>query len=289
MTNIDARAGARRQRPPSARLRWRVLADMERRFEPVMAGLGLLWLVLFIIDFVHGLDGFLSTISTLVWVLFILDFGVRLLVAPDRWTYLKRNWLTAISLALPALRVLRIAAMLRVLRAARAARGVRLLRAVTSMNRGMHALGRTLKRRGIWYIGALSAAVTFAGAAGMYALEPHAIHGASGFTGYGDALWWTSMIMTTLGSAYWPQTGEGRMLAFLISLYAIGVFGYITASLASFLVGREAASPESDVPGAAEVKSLMREIAAMRKDLQSLRGQLPVPASNGANDTGGAG
>jgi voltage-gated potassium channel len=54
------------------------------------------------------------------------------------------------------------------------------------------------------------------------------------------------MILTTLGSQYWPRTPEGRVLGFLISLYAFAVFGYFTALLASFFVGHR--SPEGRDP-----------------------------------------
>lgn len=36
-----------------------------------------------------------------------------------------------------------------------------------------------------------------------------------GFKGYGDALCWIAMLLTTIGSAFWPQTVEGRLLCFI--------------------------------------------------------------------------
>ena len=47
------------------------------------------------------------------------------------------------------------------------------------------------------------------------------------------------MIITTIGSDYWPKTADGRILAFLLSVYAFSIFGYITAALASLLIGRD--------------------------------------------------
>ena len=80
--------------------------------------------------------------------------------------------------------------------------------------------------------------VTFAGAAGMYGAE-HGDNGDSGFHNYADALWWTAMLITTIGSQYWPITGEGRIVALLLSGYALGVLGYMTAALSAFLIGRD--------------------------------------------------
>jgi voltage-gated potassium channel len=260
----------RAQRPPSARLRWRALARFEQHVEPIMAWLGLVWLGLFILDMTAGLNPLLGGLSTIIWILFIADFAVRLLLAPHRLTFLRRRWLTALSLIVPALRVAGLFVLARAMRAARAVRGVRLVRAVGSLNRGINALGKTLHRRGALYVIVLTIAVTLAGAAGMYALEPHAA-GANGFHDYGDALWWTAMLVTTIGSAYWPQTPEGRILAFLISLFSIAVFGYVTATLASFFIDRDAASNGTAVAGSDELRSLRNEIAALRRDL-ALRG-----------------
>jgi voltage-gated potassium channel len=215
-------------------------------------------------------------VSTVIWILFVVDYALRLLIAPDRLAYLRRSWLTALSLVIPGLRIGRLAVVLRAARAARAAPGVRLVRALGSLNRGMRALGATMHRRGVAYVIALTVAVLFAGAAGMYALEPHA-PSPQGFANYADAVWWTSMILTTLGSAYWPQTPEGRILAFLISLYAIGVFGFITALVASFFVDRDADSKDTAVASASDLRALRDEISALRRELRG-----PAPAGGGA-------
>ncbi len=248
-----------------------MLAQFEKRLEKPMAVLGLFWLALFIIEVTRGLSPLLSVISGIIWAIFVIDFVIRLLIAPHRWAYLRRNWLVEISLFVPALRAVRLLAFVRVLRFARAARGARLIRAVASLNRGMTALGSTMHRRGISYVVLLTIAVVLVGAAGMYALEPHDPNGVAGFASYGDAVWWTSMIVTTLGSAYWPRTLEGRTLALVLALFSIGVFGYITATLASFFVDRDAASPSSDVASAQELKAIRAEIEKLRTAIEQQR------------------
>lgn len=256
-------------RPPSDRLRWRALSRLEDHLDMPMAILAVVWLALFVIEIVKGSNAVLTYLTTAIWLIFIAEFVLRLVIAPDRWRFIRKSWLTIIALLVPALRAIRFLRILRALRATRAVRGVRLIRTVGALNRGMGALGATLRRTGVWYVAGLTIVVSLAGAAGMYALEPHANNGA-GFTSYSDALWWTVMIMTTMGSAYWPQTGEGRILAFVISLFSIGVFGYVTATLASFLVGRDAAASDGATASAADVRALQRDIAAMRRDLREM-------------------
>lgn len=79
------------------------------------------------------------------------------------------------------------------------------------------------------------------------------------------------MLLTTIGSEYWPQTAEGRVLCFLMSLYGFGVFGYVTAALASFFIGRDADDDAGELAGAKAVKELSEEIKALRAEVVALR------------------
>ena len=250
--------------------RSQILLQWERWLETPLILLGLIWLVLLVIELRWGLSPLLETIGTLIWFIFILDFAVRLIISPHKLQYLKHNWLTAVALILPALRVLRIVRIARLLRTARAARSLRLLRIVTSVNRGMKALSASFGRRGFGYVSALTAVVLFAGAGGMYAFENHV---SGGLNSYGVALWWTAMLLTSIGSEYWPLTAEGRVLCFLLSLYGFGVFGYVTAVLASFFIGRDA-DGAGEVAGAQSIKELRDDIAALHQEVLALRSRM---------------
>ncbi|MGH9944350.1 MAG: potassium channel family protein [Pyrinomonadaceae bacterium] len=252
------------ERQTLAQERRELLARLEGWLETPMLVLGLAWLALLVVEMTVRLTPLLETVGLVIWVVFILDFLLKLTLAPDKTDYLKSNWLTAIALVVPALRVFRIVRVVRVLRAARAVRGLRLLRVVTSLNRGLKALGRALGRRGFGYVVATSVAVTLAGAAGMYAFENEI---PDGLNSYGEALWWTAMLLTSLGSEYWPQTAEGRVLCFLLSLYGFAVFGYVTATLATFFVGRDADDAEAELAGAKSIDELKAEIAALREEV----------------------
>ncbi len=125
----------------------------------------------------------------------LVDIGIveKIILAPRKLEYLRRHWLSALSLVVPALRVFRI---VRVLRVARAARGLRLVKVVGSLNRGMRALGASMGRRG---------------------------------------------------------------------------FGYVTATLATYFIGRDAEDETAEVAGAKAIGELKTEITALRADLAALR------------------
>ena len=251
-----------------------VLQQLEDWLETPMLVLSFGWLVLFVIELTWGLSPLLEVIGWAIWGIFVLDFVLKFTLAPRKVAYLKSNWLSAIALLLPALRIVRIARVLRVLRTARAARGLQLVRAITRTNRGMRALSGSLGRRGFGYVVALTLVITLVGAAGMYAFERNTQDG-GGINDYGSALWWTAMLMTTLGSEYWPQTPEGRVLCFILALYAFAVFGYLTAAIATFFVGRDAENEEAELASAKSIAALQSEIAALRADIQALSRQNP--------------
>lgn len=260
---------------PRQRGRWRLLEDLDRWLELPMLLLSLAWLAILIVELAAGESRLLETLGAAIWAVFLVEFVVRLALAPEKGTFLKRNWLTIIALAVPALRILRA---LSILRAARALRSIRLVRIVGTANRSMNALRRALSRRGAGYVAALTLAVVLLGAAGMLSFEP-AREVENGFTSYGDALWWTVMLVSSIGSDYWPLTGEGRLLTALLALYGLAVIGYIAAAFASFFVGRDAEMRSGPLAGAAELRALRAELKSLRQLLES-RAAVPAPDSH---------
>jgi voltage-gated potassium channel len=73
----------------------------------------------------------------------------------------------------------------------------------------------------------------------MLALEGETAGVQGGFQHYGDALWWTAMILVTMGSDWWPRSSEGRLLCLLLATYGFTMFGYVTATLGSFFIAAD--------------------------------------------------
>ncbi len=238
--------------------RKRLLRTVERILAGPMILLGFVWLVLLVVELVWGLNKMLEYASLGIWGIFIVDFVVKLSLAPEKLHFLKRNWLTAISLFIPALRVFRVFRFVRLLRGLR---GIRLVRITSSLNRSIRSLGKTMQRRAFGYVMVLILIVTFAGAAGMYALE----NPTPGFSSYGLALWWTAMRVITAGNEFHPMTPEGRGLGFLIAVFGYSIFGYVTATFATYFIGRDAEEKDAPVAGAKQIEELKLEIIALRR------------------------
>jgi voltage-gated potassium channel len=238
---------------------------LEHWLELPMAVLAAVWLALFVVELLDGVTPLTETVGVAIWVSFAIEFALRFFLAPVKERFLRRNWITAVSLLLPAIRVLRFARIVRLLRLGRTVRALRLARLLTSFNRGMRALGSTMQSRGFPYVVALTAIVLLLGAAGMFAFE-HEAGREQGFATWSGSLWWTAMLLTTMGSESWPQSPEGRLICLVLSVYAFAVFGYITATLASYFIGSDA---ERERDRADRVE---RELVLIRRSLQQLAG-----------------
>lgn len=262
------------------RERWRLLRQIAELLDGPMTGLAFVWLVLLILDFTQGLSTWLAILANTIWIVFILYFLLEFVIAPKKLRYLRRNWLTAIALVAPALRVFAVFRFFRLFRFARAARPLGLLRVVSSLNRGMHATRRVLQQNAFGYVVALTVLVTFTGAAGMYRFErpealleagyPELAQEGRGLASYGEAIWWTAMLLTTMGSEYWPRTSEGRFLCWLLAIYGFALFGYITATIASFFLGPTPSTQQAE----AASRKTPSELAALRTEITALRAQL---------------
>ncbi len=195
-------------------------------------------------------EGRLEALNWFIYAVFATDFIVQLLLAPSKQLYLRRNWLGLISLALPAFRVVRV------LRAVRLLRGVRLVRVLTATNRGTRALNRMLRGYQFGRVLALTIMVVAVGAAALVYFE---MEGARLGAQYGNALWYAAALVTTIGSDFQPGTFEGRVITLLLIVWGLGVFGYITGSVASYFVGKDA----TDSAGA-DVRALREEVAELK-------------------------
>jgi len=218
---------------------WRARTSriLERRLEFPMLGLALVWLTLLVLELVQGLSPLLEGVGAAIWGIFLLEFLVRFALSLDRLAFLRRNWLVAISLFVPPLRVLRILVALRFVRLLSAARFLRVVRIAGSLNRGIRSIGRKLQKRGLAYVLIVTIIMLLVLAAGIYSYEGPQQSGM--LSNYGESLWVTAVIMTTLGPDLWPQSWEARVLSLFAGIIGFAVFGYLTAALASFFVGRE--------------------------------------------------
>jgi voltage-gated potassium channel len=79
------------------------------------------------------------------------------------------------------------------------------------------------------------------------------------------------MRVITAGSEAWPLTSEGRALAFILAVFGYAVFGYVTATLATFFIGRDAEEKDAPVAGAKDVAELKAMVQSLTHTINELK------------------
>ncbi len=174
----------------------------------------------------------LEVLSWGLWSLFLLEFLIKFALAPAKRRYVREHWLDVLVVLLPFLRFLRVARVLR------ATRSLPVLRLLIFGGRGSESTLALLKRRRLGQLAIISVMVILLGAAVGFLLEEDAP--GSQIETFGDALWWSATLVTTVASELYPATIGGRILGFLLMLYAIGIFSYFIGAIASVLVESDA-------------------------------------------------
>lgn len=192
-------------------------------------------------------------IELTTWLIFILDYLIRLAMAPQRLRFVRRNWFDLIVLALPMLRPLRA------------------LRALIAF-RTIARSGTPLARNRIVVATAL---LVGAGAAlmALTVLEAERRNPHANIHTFGEALWWAMSTVTSVGYGdEVPVTVQGRLIAGCLMIAGFAMLGVVTAALASWFVERfgEASTTEHENSDTLnhlvdEVHQLRREVAAMRE------------------------
>lgn len=233
-----------------------------------MTVLAFIWIALVVVSIVDPMPAVKQGLA-FIWYVFIGDFCLRALVAPDKRNFLKHNWLGTISLLLPALRAFQIFSFLTTMPLFAISTHGTLLLILSSINRSMSALGKLMRRRGTGYVVTLTFIVIVASAAGVLSYEKP-VHAANGIHNIWQALYWAAMMVTTIGSDYWPQTAGGKLLTVCLSLYGVAILSYIAAALASFFVGHDARDKEGDIASSDDIRELRHEICRLRSQIHYL-------------------
>ena len=179
----------------------------------------------------------------LIWVLFAVDMVIKTALSTNRVTYLKIHWLELIVIAIPWFRPLRI---------------VRLIAFAAKSYRGINRAGKPdfllVYALGLVMIGATIVTTVEQG------------YGSS-LVSFSQSLWWSLVTIITVGYAYGdtiPVSTAGRVVAVILMLGGLGIFGAITANLAA--VFSNAGDPNTKA-----ITELTQQISELKLEISSNR------------------
>lgn len=200
-------------------------------------------------------------IDWILWAVFALEYGTRLMLARDKGRFFRSNLLDLLVVVLPFLRPLRV------VRSARALRALRAARASAFLFRGGKAAREVLTRHKLNYALSITIGAVVVGALMVLSFERD-VEGAT-ITTVPDALWWAVTTVTTVGYGdKYPITAGGRGIAVVLMVMGIALFGFLAGSLASYFLETDTDSAAEPQPDLAQIDERLRRIETM---LQSAR------------------
>ncbi len=190
----------------------------------------------------------------IICIAFAVDVIVSLWRAPNRLRYLATwGWLDLLS-SIPTLHVARWGRLARIARISRVLRGLRatrLLGAAVLRRRSQSTIAAAALLALILVVAASTAILHFE------TTREANIHTAE------DAIWWAVATITTVGYGdRYPVTTEGRVVAALLMIAGVGLFGTFSAALAAWFL-----APENQATGT-EITGLREEIASLRRAIE---------------------
>lgn len=172
-------------------------------------------------------DSLLNKIDTAICFVFLYDFIRKFIKAENKLHFMKWGWIDLIT-SIPNLEIFRAGRLLRVIRF------LRVLRAFRSTKYLVELIFANRKHSAITSVALIAVLMTIFSSIAILQLEndPN-----SNIKTAEDALWWSYVTITTVGYGdKFPVTTSGRILGAALMTVGVGIFGTLTALMASWFV-----------------------------------------------------
>ncbi len=203
----------------------------------------------------------LNYIDTLVCLVFFGDFLYHLIRAKSRLAYLKWGWIDLLS-SIPNVPWLRLGRFARVIRI------IRVLRAIKSTGFILRHIYANRARGTLASVALISFVLVVFSSIAILNFE---IAPDSNIKTPSDALWWSFTTIATVGYGdLYPKTSFGRIIGVVMMSVGVGLFGTLTAYIASiFLNQEEIADKRRDELTLAEIRAVRERLDNLEKALSN--------------------
>ena len=170
----------------------------------------------------------LRWIDNVVCLVFLVDFAIRFHRAESKWRFLRWGWIDLLA-SIPEIDALRWGRVFRLFRL------VRLVRAMPTMRHFLRVMYASRARGGAASVLVITFLVLALSSVGVLLFETDA---KSNIVTAGDAAWWSITTITTVGYGdRFPVTTAGRIIASVLMISGVGLFGTFSGLIATFLLG----------------------------------------------------
>ena len=216
-------------------------------------------LVLLLVDTLAPLDEEVSSVlqgtDAVICGLFLMDWILRLVRSPDWCRFLRWGWIDLVA-CVPTVDWLRLGRLARIVQVVRVLRGVRV---------GHRVLGVLVRNKPRSTLAsALLMLILMVSLSSAGILMAERTPGANIKTAE-DAVWWSVSTITTVGYGdRYPVTSEGRIIAMILMLSGVGLFGMLSGLVASIVAGRQTVD-------AADLQAVLRRLHQLEDEAMARR------------------
>lgn len=197
-------------------------------YEVSISFLAICSVVLALLDISKGLKKWQSYFDTIILIVFIFDYFIRLFLSKNRKTFVKENILDLIAI-IPfnsAFRIFRLFKLTKLFKFSKLAKFAKFTKFSTYIARLIKKCQRFLNTNGFKYMLLLTISSIFIGALGISYFEKMRLS---------DGLWWSFVTTTTVGYGdLSPVSTSGRIIAILLMIVGIGLLSSITSTITSY-------------------------------------------------------
>lgn len=180
-----------------------------------------------------------------VWLVFTIDYIVRLLVARDRFAFVRHNLIDLIA-------ILPFDLFFQGIRALRLVRLLLMLRAFAYLNRAYMRIGKVLQTNNFDHVLWFTFCTIFIGAMSISFIDDMDI---------GDAFWWSFVTTTTVGYGdIAPKSLGGRLVAVCLMIVGIGFLSTLTGTISTFLINNINAKKKHATFKEREINTMIDEL-----------------------------
>lgn len=218
--------------------------------------------ILYFLPLDDNVERVVLTVDLVLSFIFLADFFYRLYTAKSKRTYFIRQygWLDLLgSLPFPRAKIARLG---------RVIRAIRLMREYGFQK----MVGEFLENRAgtaVYAVGFLIILVLEFGSLSILAVEQRAPE--ANILTADDALWWSIVTVSTVGYGdQFPVTVPGRLIAILVIVIGVGLFGVVTGFLSDLFISDDngASGQEPSAIPLGDSTAILEEIGRLRQEQQ---------------------
>lgn len=230
-------------------------------------------LVVLLLETVFSLPAEVSRVlgaaDVAVCAAFAADFFIQLKAADRKWVYLKWGWIDLIS-SIPSLPFLRIGRVARIVRILRLLRGIRSTRVIVTHLFENRARGTFATVALITFVLLIFSSIAVLN---VETAPDSTIKTAE------DALWWSLATVTTVGYGdVYPKTTVGHIVAGVLMIAGVALFGTFTATVASFFVQQDSRQEDEKIDAVLRKLDVISERMDQMEETRSCHRDRDVPS-----------